>query len=160
MNRIVPVLIIMGSLAAGLAAADKPGEAATAPDVVRHPSIVSHVTFHYYKDLAAAEHFYRDILGLEKTYDGPWVKMFRITGQSVVGLLDEREATFRAPTTTPSVMLSIETTDLEGWNEQLKSRGAVFMKELDPESKHPLVDSIMLKDPGGYTVEFFRWKKK
>lgn len=123
-----------------------------------HPQVNGQVTFIYHKDMAAAEHFYGEVLGLKKTYDQGWVRMFQVTEHSVIGVVDGTRGYHKAPAVTPSVMLSIETTDLEGWYKQLKSKGATFLKELDlNRSTNGLVNSILLADPAGYTVEFFRW---
>lgn len=123
-----------------------------------YPQINAHTTFFYYRDLVAAEWFYGNILGLNKTLDRQWVKMFRITGQSYVGLVDEQHGIYRAPDSTPSVILSIETNDLEGWNARLNALGVTLVKGLDINSEQSLVDSILLKDPADYTIEFYRWK--
>jgi predicted enzyme related to lactoylglutathione lyase len=154
--KILATLFIAGGLAASVAHAG--GEPESASKAPTHPQVGSHVMFLYYKDIAAAERFYSDAMGLKKTYDKQWVKMFQVTENSYVGLVDETQGYHKAPVATPPVMLSIETTDLEGWQKRLKAKGATFVKELDPNGKHPLVNSILLKDPAGYTVEFFRWK--
>lgn len=147
---------------AGLAVSALPGYAHAHDEhaAAAHPAVGSHVVFLYYKDVEAAARFYGDVVGLKKTFDEGWVKMFQITEYSYVGLVDETRGYHKAPTSTASVMLSMETTEIESWYERLKEKGAPFLKELDLNSKSPLVNSILLKDPGGYTVEFFRWKKK
>jgi extradiol dioxygenase family protein len=149
------VLVIIGASVAALVRA---ADTAPAAMSTAHPRISAQVMFLYYKDLAAGEHFYGDILALKKTYDQDWVKLFQLTEHSYVGLVDEKHGTHAAPDTTPSVMLSVETDDLEGWYERLKARGVTFQKELDLNSKQPLVNSILMKDPAGYTVEFYRWR--
>lgn len=154
MKKVLAASLLAIGLALGTAQAQDAATAAAA-----HPQIGAHVTFLYYKDVNAAARFYEDSMGLKKTYDQGWVKMYEIVPGSQVGLVDETKGYHKAPATTPAVMVSIETTDLEGWYRRLKDKGAPFLKELDPNGKHPLVNSILLKDPGGYTVEFFRWKK-
>lgn len=147
--KIVSTLVIAALLTIGLPA--------YADDI---PQVSAQVTFIYHKDMAAAEHFYGEVLGLKKTYDQGWVKMYQVTGQSVIGVVDSTRGYHKAPEATPSVMLSVETTDLEGWYKRLKDRGATFLKELDlNRSGNGLVNSILLLDPAGYTVEFYRWKK-
>jgi catechol 2,3-dioxygenase-like lactoylglutathione lyase family enzyme len=154
--KIIASLCIAASLMAGLPA--RAAEAEAAPAAL--PQVSAQVTFIYHKDMAAAEHFYGDVLGLPKTYDQGWVKMFRVTEHSIIGVVDGTRGYHKAPAATPSVMLSVETTDLEGWYKRLKDRGATFLKELDLERPgNGLVNSILVTDPAGYTVEFYRWKK-
>lgn len=54
------------------------------------PQTNSSVTFLYYKDLTEAESFYADVLGLEKDFDGDWVKIFKIAKGARVGLVDKK----------------------------------------------------------------------
>jgi hypothetical protein len=49
------------------------------------PQTNSSVTFLYYKDLTEAENFYANVLGLEKDFDGGWVKIFKIAEGGWVG---------------------------------------------------------------------------
>lgn len=158
--KILATWIIACGLATGCALANPPEAGGGAP--AAHPQIGSHVVFQYYKDLAAAERFYGGTLGLRKTFDKEWVKIFEITPHSYVGLVDEARGYHKAPQATPAVMLSIETSDLEGWYARLKEGNATFLKELGKASGNTdsPVDSILAKDPGGYTVEMFRWKAK
>lgn len=158
--KMLAMLFLTGAVVAGTAqAGEGPGNAThLAEKTPAHPQINSHVMFLYYRDLSAAERFYGGTLGLKKTLDKPWVKLFQLTEHSYVGLVDELQGTHRSPSDSPPVMLSIETTDLEGWQRRLKAHGVTFVKELELNSKQPLVDSMLLKDPAGYSVEFYRWK--
>ncbi|MCR4265556.1 VOC family protein [Nitratireductor sp. ZSWI3] len=121
------------------------------------PPIEGQITFFYYADIGQAEAFYGATLGLEKIFDRGWVKFFRITGTARVGLVDEAHG--HHPAAGPkSVMLSIETPDLEGWYARARAGGAEFQKHLDLENPtNSLVNGFLLRDPGGYSVEFFRF---
>lgn len=122
--------------------------------------VTSQVTFFYYADLAAPERFYGETLGFEKTFDQGWVKFFRLTEFSSVGLVDEAHG-FHKAAQEKSVMLSMETARLEEWYERARSKGAVFRKHPDfAASGDAMVTSFMLSDPGGYTVEFFRLNRR
>lgn len=158
MKRVLAAFIATAGLAIGALPAVAHEEGAK--PAAAHPQVGSHVVFLYYKDVEAAARFYSDVIGLKKTFDEGWVKMFQITEYSYVGLVDETRGYHKAPAATPSVMLSMETTELEAWYKRLKAKNATFIKELDLDRPSPLVNAILLKDPGGYTVEFFRWKKK
>jgi predicted enzyme related to lactoylglutathione lyase len=140
----------------GLAAGSSSAIVSTAD----HPQIISNVVFQYYKDTTflTAARFYEEVLGLKKTYDKPGVKMYELTQHSAVGLIKENTGGyFKAPSVTPAVMISIETEQFDEWYRQLKARNATF---LGGKHKTELVDSYMVKDPGGYTVEIFRWENK
>lgn len=126
---------------------------------VTHPHIGLQITILYYKDkdMAAGEHFYGTVMGLKKTFDQGGVKNYQLTEASFVGLVEEGHGHHQAPKTTPAVMLSLETKDLDGWYRQLKARKAKLSKELDANDGRPMVQPILLKDPAGYTVEI--WKR-
>ena len=71
------------------------------------PQTNSSVTFLYYKDLTEAESFYADVLGLEKDFDGGWVKIFKIAEGGRVGLVDETKGHLKSATDKPG-MISID----------------------------------------------------
>jgi extradiol dioxygenase family protein len=122
--------------------------------------VASQVTFFYYKDLAAPERFYGETLGFSKTFDKGWVKFFQLTPHSYVGLVDETRGHHKA-LDQKSVMLSMETPNLEDWYERAKKRGAPFQNHPDfAAAAEKMVTGFMLSDPGGYTVEFFRFNRK
>lgn len=123
-----------------------------------HPPVNAQVTFLYYADLAPAAAFYETTLGLKKTYDQDWVKFYQITPTSYVGLVDEKKGHHKSAEG-KAVMVSMETLQLEAWYERMRAQKADFISHFDPAGKHPLVNGFMVRDPGGYTVEFFRWKK-
>ena len=124
------------------------------------PPVSSQVTFLYYADLAGPERFYGEILGFEKTLDKDWVKLFRITDRSYVGLVDETKGHHKA-SGEKSVMVSFETADLEAWYDRMRATNADFLAHLDPSSVgSKLVSAFLLRDPGGYTVEFFRFNQQ
>ena len=53
------------------------------------PGIDSQVTFLNFKDLNKAEEYYDKTLGLKKTFDQGWVRIFQISSTSYVGLVDD-----------------------------------------------------------------------
>lgn len=162
MKSVLATLILATGLSAGLGVVSSAIAADSAATPAAHPAVDGHVVFLYYTDVESAARFYEDTVGLKKTFDQGWVKMFQITEYSFVGLVDGKRGYHKAPTSTVPVMLSMQTTDLEGWYERLKAKKANFLKELelDRDSGKPSpVNSILVKDPGGYTVEWFRWKK-
>ncbi|MEO5758996.1 MAG: VOC family protein [Mesorhizobium sp.] len=120
----------------------------------------SQVTFLYYADLAEPERFYGEMLGFDKTFDKGWVKFFKTTEHSYVGLVDQAKGHHKA-SDAKSVMVSMETPDLEAWYERMKAKNADFVVHLDlDKSADQMVSTFLMRDPGGYSVEFFRFNNK
>ena len=53
-------------------------------------NVQANLVFFYYKDLASAQDFYANTLGLEMVLDYGFAKLFRISQTTYVGLVDER----------------------------------------------------------------------
>lgn len=122
--------------------------------------INSQVTFLYYNNLMEPERFYGELLGLEKTFDKGWVKFFRMTEHSYVGLVDEAKGHHNA-SDAKSVMVSMETPDLEAWYARMKATDVDIVVQFDPaKSADQMVSTFLMRDPGGYSVEFFRFNKQ
>jgi predicted enzyme related to lactoylglutathione lyase len=124
------------------------------------PEINTSVTFFYYKDIVEAEKFYGEIIGLKKVLNESWVKMYKIPGGGIVGLVDEEHSTPGLSDDKP-VMLSIVTTKIDEWYERIKADGERYIiKHLNPDKNTGiLINAFLLIDPGGYHVEFFQWKE-
>lgn len=119
------------------------------------PSLTSQTTMFYYKDLERADHFYGNVLGLEKTLDWDWVKFYKTGPASTVGLVTEGDGGWHKVQETNAVMLSLVTEEVDAWYKQIKNReGAVFLKDIADGGP---IRSFLMEDPGGYTVEFFQW---
>ncbi len=119
------------------------------------PTTESQVVMFYYKDLADANYFYGTVLGLDKTLDYDWVKMYTTSSNGTVGLVAESEGAWHRAQETNAVMLSIVTREVDAWYSRLRGQGDVtFLKEI--ETAGP-IRSFLVEDPGGYTVEFFEW---
>ena len=59
--------------------------AASMGSAQERPPVSGQVTFLYFEDLAAADAFYGDVLGLEKEFDLEWVKIYKLSPSSSVG---------------------------------------------------------------------------
>lgn len=121
------------------------------------------VTFFYYKDLDAQLPFYEDLLGLEKTMDAEWVKIYRVTATSSIGLVLEGRGVHKA-IDNPPAMLSIVTDDVDSWYQKILDAGVKVTHPLPPEGAEKEegsapVRGFIVEDPGGYTIEFFRWNE-
>ncbi|MFQ5742292.1 MAG: VOC family protein [Acidobacteriota bacterium] len=120
------------------------------------PSIDSQVVFLYYRDINAAADFYGRTLGLEQTFDRGWVKIYETSASSYVGLVDEARGMHQVAESKP-VMLSIVTTEVDAWHRYLEAEGVPISSGLNDSADAP-IRSFVVKDPGGYTVEFFQWR--
>lgn len=124
------------------------------------PNITSQTTFFYYNDLDKAAAFYEDVLGLPKTLDLGWVKMYAIGPAAAVGLVGKGKGAHK-PSETKPVMLSIVTDEIETWFSFLKAKQVKFERELPKEIKGEAggapVRSFLVVDPEGYNIEFFQW---
>ncbi|MEJ8566157.1 VOC family protein [Elongatibacter sediminis] len=126
-------------------------------------SVDETVTFFYYDDIDALVPFYEGLLKLEKTMDEDWVKIYRLTPGSSVGLVANGRGLHAVSEDKPA-MLSIVTDDVDAWYQRLVSAGVPVVSELPPEDSEAgegraPVRGFVVTDPGGYTVEFFTWRK-
>jgi len=147
--RCLPVLLYLIAL---------PGSGLVAEEsIIQPPSIQENTLMFYYKDLSVVVPFYEKTLGLTKTFDETWVKIFQLTPSSSIGLVQEGETSFHRAQADNAVMLSIVTEDVDAWYQRLKQdESVVFLKEIS-NSKNVPIRAFLVKDPGGYSVEFFQW---
>ena len=116
------------------------------------------ITFFYYDDLARATEFYEDVMGFEKVIDIPLAKVFRVHGDSHVGLVDGHTGYLKFKEDKP-VMLSWLSDDIEGWHVHLKEKGVDI--EQPPERQSYLeMRTMLFRDPEGYLLEVMQWLKK
>ena len=120
-------------------------------------SIKENILMLYYKDITEAVPFYEQTLGLPKTFNQDWVKIYRLTATSSVALVQEGEGSFHRAQADNAVMLSIVTEDVDAWYERLKQdQGIVFLKDIY-NNEHAPIRAFLVEDPGGYSIEFFQW---
>lgn len=120
-------------------------------------NIQGQVTFLYYPDLAAPRAFYGKLLGLASYYDEEWVSLYRVASGATIGIVKSDSDPVTADAKRDAAMVSIVTSDVDGWFSRLKgAAGVVVQKEI---YNHPVVPirAFLLRDPGGYSVEFFQW---
>lgn len=126
------------------------------------PPVTGQVTFLYYQDLPAAERFYREVLGLSASFELDWVKIFRLSSSSSVGLVNATRGSLRpaAVEAEKPVMVSlvVDPADVSRWHSYLKSKG-VEVGEGPKVGADGRVLAFSFKDPGGYTLEVFAWRE-
>ncbi len=143
-------IAVLGLLAALPASAQAP------------PPLTGQVTFLYYQDLPGAERFYREVLGLSTSFELDWVKIFRLSSGSSVGLVNATKGSlkpFPVDAEKPvMVSLVVDQANIAAWHVYLKSKG-VEVGDGPKVGADGKVLAFAFKDPGGYTLEVFAWRE-
>lgn len=114
-------------------------------------------TMFYYEDLQEAIDWYQRI-GFENVLNLEFVSIFQIGPSSYLSLVDATSGSQRpVRDDNKGAMLSIETTDLELWHQTLFSKGIEGTGTGAEIGCGGRTIEFKLRDPGGYTVEFFEW---
>lgn len=126
------------------------------------PEINSTIIFFYYEQLEPAMAFYSELLGLPLSLDQDWVKIYRITETSSVGLVLQGRGFHDVAEDKPA-MLSMVVRNVDAWHERLQAAGVTILKPLPPADTDVAEDAapvrgFIAEDPGGYTIEFFTWR--
>lgn len=109
------------------------------------------ITFFYYRDLAAAQAFYEEIMGFSLAIDQGWAKIMAIGGTAHVGLVDEAKGMHNAEPIKP-VQLCIRVPDVDGWYTYAKARGLTNLSELFVNEEIG-IRAFVFDDPEGYQIE-------
>jgi hypothetical protein len=138
-------------------------EAVSAPALLKSASplagVEDQVTFLYYADLAAPREFYGKVLGLKSYYDQGWVSLYRVSSGASIGVAQSNSGQLTADSKRDAAMVSIVTTDVDGLFTRLRSiPGVVVQKDIYDHPSVP-IRAFLLRDPGGYSIEFFQWRK-
>jgi len=135
------------------AIAQAPGTPSTAA-----PALSEQIVFLYYSDLRVAEDFFGKVLGLEKTMDKEWVKIYRTLGGSSIGAVKEGRGFHKTSPSKP-VMITWAVDNIQPWYERVVKSGVKVLKApqvaTDPPAK-----SFLVADPTGYTFEFLEWVRE
>jgi len=110
----------------------------------------------YAEDLAAAERFYHEALGLEVLERSNLTVVFRCGG-GVLLIFDprksaapDRDVSSHGTTGVGHIAFAAKPEDLDAWREQLRQAGVPIEREVDwDEGGH----SIYFRDPAGNVVE-------
>jgi catechol 2,3-dioxygenase-like lactoylglutathione lyase family enzyme len=126
-------------------------------DMLTHEdlNVQANLVFFYYKDLASAQDFYANTLGLEKVLDYGFAKVFRISQTTYVGLVDEQRGMHKS-TESKTVTLSFVTEEIDEWYTYLKEKGVEMRSKLRDATRHP-TRGFVAYDPEGYFLEFERF---
>ncbi len=125
------------------------------------PPFTGEVTFLYFNDVDKATEFYGETLGLEKTFDAGWVRIFAISPSSSVALVDGAKGAHRPSNDKPVTVAMVvsDPKDVDRWYEHLRTRGvSIHMPPFDATTVN--VREFRFTDPEGYTLEIFAWLSK
>jgi lactoylglutathione lyase len=115
-------------------------------------SVSANLTFLYYKNLPRAAEFYEVIMGLKLVVDQGFCRIYEITPQSYIGLVDGENGTHK-PSRDKPVILSFVSNDVDEWHELLVKHGVTILHPLKTHERIG-VRGFMALDPEGYTLEF------
>ena len=135
---------------------EAPQDETTAVDPMERFGTTASNVFFYYADLAEAERFYRDVLGLRVAADYGFAKILQIAPKSFLTLVDAAEGMHAAdePKTTA---IALVTDQLDEWWDYIQTQDVDMRStEYAPEagSAH---DGFVAIDPEGYFLEFERF---
>jgi hypothetical protein len=111
----------------------------------------SQITFLYFKELAGPGRFFEEILKLEKVDDQGFARIYRISGGSFIGIVDEAKGYCNAPTA-KNVLITLVTEDVHLWYERLKDAG-VGIDAAPKIQEKANVECFFFEGPGGYAFE-------
>ena len=109
------------------------------------------ITFLYYKDLGAAMRFYEDVLGFSVAIDQGWCKIYAVSSNGYVGLVDESRGMHKAHPVKP-VQICMRVPDVDAWHAYLQGCHVDGLTE--PTSSQELkIRAFVCDDPEGYQIE-------
>jgi len=109
------------------------------------------ITFFYHKDIDPAVQFYGEIMGFQLVSDQGWAKIFRIAGNSYVGVVTG-EGGFHQPQDKNAVLLTVVVDNVQEWYDRLHETEAILLTKLQ-DKPDIQVRCFFLQDPAGYAIE-------
>ncbi len=113
--------------------------------------------FLYYKDLDRATSFYQRTLGMELVADYEMARIFRVTADSYLILVDAAKGMHTADEP-KTVALALLTDQLEAWHTYLGTKGIAPRSPFAPKPGRAH-DGFVIEDPEGYLLEFERFNQ-
>lgn len=110
------------------------------------------ITFLYYKDLATAEAFYRDVMGFPMVIDQQGLaKIMRVCPGAHIGLVDEAHGMHRWAPTRP-VQFCIRVADVDAWYTYIQTQGVENLSKMFVNDAIG-IRAFVFDDPEGYQLE-------
>jgi len=119
--------------------------------VSTNKGISAGITFFYYTSIEPAMQFYGKVMGFQLISDQGWAKIFRITGNSYVGVVTGKGG-FHQPQEKNAVLLTVVVDNVQEWYERLRKTEAIFLTEVQDKPEIQ-VRCFFLQDPAGYAIE-------
>lgn len=116
------------------------------------PKIEQQITFLYTHDLEATARFYEAVMGLPLVRDQGDCRIYRVSGAAFLGFC--RRAT--AADQPQGLILTLVSSDVDGWYQRLQARGVVFEKPPQANPRYGIYHCF-LRDPNGYLIEIQRF---
>ncbi|MDA5192431.1 VOC family protein [Govanella unica] len=133
--------------------------AVAAAPTTAHTTFAEQYVMLYYKDITAASAFYGKALGLERTLTDDWVHLYKATPQSYIGVVREGPGALFKAKPDNAVMVSLVTPDVDALYERIKGDKTIVFLDAPNDHANAPIRGFMVRDPGGYVVEFFSWRK-
>jgi len=123
------------------------------------PTIDEQITMLYYSagDFDKAVRFYGDALQLSATYDDEWVKIYKLNEGAFIGVVKDTENGFHKPNPDSAVMVSIVSKNVDDWYGAILNAKNIEIEKEIYDNQSTSIRAFLIRDPGGYTVEFFEW---
>jgi predicted enzyme related to lactoylglutathione lyase len=119
--------------------------------------VQSQITFLYYRDLEPIARFYQEVMGFELVEDQGWAKIYRVSGNAYLGIVDEAMGFHKAQERN-AVLITLAVDDVFRWYDYLKGKGVKLLTE--PRDVEDIqVRCFFLEDPGGYAIEIEEFLK-
>jgi len=110
------------------------------------------ITFLYYRDLARAEAFYRDVVGLPLAIDqGRVAKIMALGGGAHLGLVDEAHG-MNDWTEKKPVQICLRVPDVDAWHAYAEGQGVAGLSEMFQNDTLG-IRAFVFEDPEGYQIE-------
>jgi len=119
--------------------------------------VQSQITFLYYRDLKPISRFYKEIMGFELVEDQGWAKIYRVSGNAFLGIVDG-ERGFHKAQEKSAVLITLAVADVFWWYDYLKGEGIKLLTDIR-ESEEIQVRCFFAEDPGGYAIEIEEFLK-
>ena len=103
----------------------------------KNKGISAGITFFYYTSIEPAMQFYVKVMGFQLISDQGWAKIFRITGNSYVGVVTGKGG-FHQPQEKNAVLLTVVVDNVQEWYERLRKADTPLLTELQEKSDNKL----------------------
>ncbi|MDR1915300.1 MAG: VOC family protein [Synergistaceae bacterium] len=118
-------------------------------------NLTSAVTFLYFDDLNNARRFFSDGLRLETVYDPGWACIYRLSGNSFIGAVDNKKGSIEVKSRS-GVLISLTVSDIDEAYEHVKKIGVSDLSDIK-RVKDIDLESFFFTGPEGYKFEVERF---